>query len=189
MRIFVTVLIVLLIVVLAGLYALYSGAYNMSALKPHGALIEWMAGTLSDRSVRYHARGIAVPPLGSPQQIANGFRHYQEMCVECHGAPGVLPGEIGLGLYPKPPDLHDAIGDWSPAQLYWILANGFKDTGMPAFSPTHSTQDLWAMTSFALLLPKMTPVQYDSIKTANGGGMSHDDEQGEHEEMHHEGNY
>jgi mono/diheme cytochrome c family protein len=187
MRVVVWIVVVVAIVVLAGLYVMYSGVYNISALKPHGGLVEWMAGTTSDNSVRYHAKGIAVPPLGSSAQITEGFLHFQEMCVVCHGAPGELPGEIGVGLYPKPPDLHEAISDWTPAQIYWILANGFKDTGMPAFSPTHNDEALWAMTSFAMLLPNMSPAQYDSIKTANHI-HSEQEEKGE-PETHPEGNY
>jgi len=187
-----TILIVLVLIAAGvGLYVVFSGSYDVTAIHPHGSLVAWAAGTAVDNSVRRHAKGITVPPLGSTAQIATGFLHYNEMCVTCHGAPGILHSEIGEGLYPPPPDLQEAIKDWTPAELFWIMKTGFKDTGMPAFGSTHSDQELWAMTAFALRLPTMSPGQYDSLRVAAGlpkteGG---DDDKSEAMPEHHEGNY
>lgn len=32
----------------------------------------------------------------------------------------------------------------SEAEIFWIVKNGLKMTGMPAFGPPHSEEQLWA---------------------------------------------
>ncbi|HEY3295689.1 MAG TPA: cytochrome c [bacterium] len=182
MRTFIVVLVVVVAAAAVAFYALHSGLYDVSALRPHSRMFVRMAHIAADNSVRRQAKQITVPPLGSTAQLANGFLHFHEMCVVCHGAPGIMRSEIGEGLYPPPPDLKEAIADWTPAELYWIIKTGFKDTGMPAFGPTHSDQDLWAMTAFALRLPNMTPSQYDSLRVLAGlpkPGEHEDDDHGD----------
>jgi mono/diheme cytochrome c family protein len=94
--------------------------------------------------------------------INTGFAHYKEMCVTCHGAPGVQPDETGKGLYPKPPDLAKSIKGWTPAQLFWITKNGIKMTGMPSFGKTHNDEKIWAIVAFIEKLPGMTKDQYST---------------------------
>lgn len=191
MRSLAIIIVLLLMVVGVFLYVVFTGSYDVTAVKPHGKLFTWAASKTVDNSVRRNAKGISVPPLGSIAQIATGFLHYHEMCVVCHGAPGIPHSEIGEGMYPPPPDLQEAVKDWTPAELYWIIKTGFKDSGMPAFSPTHTDQELWAMTAFALRLPTMSAGQYDSLRVVAGLPKP-----GEHEEdepsappAHPEGNY
>ena len=37
------------------------------------------------------------------------------------------------GLNPAPPDLKDIVGDAQPRELFWVVKNGIKMTGMPSF--------------------------------------------------------
>lgn len=53
----------------------------------------------------------------------------------CHGAPGVEPSEAGKGLQPDLPDLAEAVKEWAPAKLFWIVKHGVKMTGTPGFGP------------------------------------------------------
>jgi mono/diheme cytochrome c family protein len=69
---------------------------------------------------------------------------------------------------------------WSDAELYWIIENGIKMTGMPAFGPTHSKDELWGMVVFVKGLPNLKPEEYAAmVKTA---GL-----QEEKEDDHHHG--
>jgi mono/diheme cytochrome c family protein len=85
------------------------------------------------------------------------------MCAACHGAPGKERGEIGKGLNPSPPNLAEVASSWSSAELFWILKNGIKMTGMPAFGPTHSDARLWSIVAFVMQLPKLTPDDYKKM--------------------------
>jgi mono/diheme cytochrome c family protein len=102
--------------------------------------------------------------------IMEGFRHYREMCVGCHLAPGVDATEIREGLLPKPPRLQKAVEEWTPEELFWITKNGVKMTGMPAWGPTHSDAKIWAIVAFLEKLPHMTAAQYQEMNRAAGEG-------------------
>jgi hypothetical protein len=63
-------------------------------------------------------------------------------------------------ITPTPPDLAKSVGQWSDRELYWIIKHGIKLAGMPAFGPTHSDEELWALAAFLRRLPETTPEQY-----------------------------
>ena len=100
MKIIITVIATIVALIILGLATVLSGVSNVSAENQDRGLVKWVLSTASDRSVERHSRGIEVPALGDSAQVAMGFEHYQEMCVTCHGAPGVDRSEIGEGLNP-----------------------------------------------------------------------------------------
>jgi len=166
-----------LIAVIAGVVVMYSGVVNVAATNPHNPITAMILGTTMDNSVRAHARGITAPPLEDEKMIMAGFRHYREMCVGCHLAPGIKSSEIRKGLMPEPPKLQEAVDEWQPAELFWVIKNGVKMTGMPAWGPTHSDEKIWAMVAFLEKLPHMTAEQYKEMDKMAGPGE--DDEDGD----------
>lgn len=149
------------IIVAAGV--VYSGLLNVSALAAHSAPAQWLLHTTMVHSVKRRAAGIQVPPLDDPKRIQAGFGDFNDMCVACHGAPGVERSEIGLGLMPRAPDLAKAAARWSPNELFWILKHGVKMTGMPAFGPTHEDEELWTIVSFVRQLPHVSAAEYQAL--------------------------
>jgi mono/diheme cytochrome c family protein len=87
-----------------------------------------------------------------------------DMCGGCHGGPSVERSEIGKGLNPQAPDLADAVPAWSPRQLFWIVKNGLKMTGMPSFGKTHDDNQVWSIVAFIEQLPGMSYEQYQEMK-------------------------
>ena len=169
-----TVVIVILveIVVLAAgcLIVMYAGLYNVAATKPHLSITHWVFTTTMDKSVRHHASSIPVSDVYKTPDLAEGCEHYREMCGGCHGAPGVERSEIGAGMNPPPEDLAEAAEDWTPSEVFWIIKNGVKMTGMPGFGPTHDDKKLWNITAFVKRLPGMTAQQYQDFgKTPETG--------------------
>ena len=57
------------------------------------------------------------------------------------------------------------------AELYWIIKNGLKFSGMPGWGPTHDDHELWAMTAFVQKLPKMSAAEYKARAEKLGMGM------------------
>jgi len=167
MKVLITVVATIVVLVVLGLAFVFSGVSNVSAENQDSSLVKWILSAASDRSIERHAKGIEVPALGDSAQVEMGFEHYQEMCVTCHGAPGRDRSEIGVGLNPHAPNLSRSIADLSDAELYWILKNGIKMTGMPSFGRTHTEEQLWAMVSFVKKLPGMTEEQYQAYKAAS----------------------
>ncbi len=146
-----------------------SGLYNVSVTSPDPRPLRWVFSRTSDNSVEHHASGIAVPALADSSMVSEGFDHYDEMCVGCHGAPGVERSEIGKGLYPHGPNLAHSAKEMSPAQLFWVIKNGIKSTGMPGFGLTHSDQKIWAIVAFLEKMKDMNSEQYKSMQWVTSG--------------------
>ena len=165
----------------------YTGAYDVSAKKHHSKFVGAIASTLMVRSVRAHARD-TVPPAGmdfrNPAVLEEGAGHFEAMCRTCHGAPGRKPDS--WELYPPAPDLADAVRDrpWSDPEIFWIIKNGIKDTGMSAFGGSHSDEDIWHLTALIRQFPTMKPEQYAELAKRAGAEIDAHSQSESHEHHH-----
>jgi mono/diheme cytochrome c family protein len=161
-----TVIVVVLFEIIAVIIGVYSGIPDVSAAKPEGSIVDWFLNTIKDRSIQSRAASIVSPSLSDSSLIAAGFRHYNEMCVTCHGAPGKKPDELAQGLNPPAPDLAVSTIDLSPAEMFLIVKNGIKMTGMPAFEPSHSDSEIWTIVAFLQRLQTLTPKTYNTFQNS-----------------------
>lgn len=149
-----------IIVLIAGfLIFVYSGVYNIAATSSHYTFLEWVLETTKENSIRRQSRSISEAPLAG-LDLQQGLRHFEAMCVLCHGAPDVERSEIGQGMVPRPPQLAERAQAWTPAEIFWVVSHGIKMTGMPAFGPTHSEPELWAVVALVRQLPDLAPEEY-----------------------------
>ena len=65
-------------------------------------------------------------------------------CKMCHGAKGDGTGKLGGALKPKPRNFTCAktMKDVTPGQMFWIIKNGSKGTGMAPFK-TLKDNEIW----------------------------------------------
>lgn len=161
----------LAVLLLAALLFIYSGCYDVAASSPDSGLIAWALETTKSRSVHRAYESlegkVQIPRLDDPELVRTGLVHYHEMCVTCHGAPGIKASEIGQGLNPFPPELHEE----EPLENFWIVKNGIKMTGMPAFGVTHTDDEIWAIVAFLNRLPKLSPQEYQAMVQQAGLGQ------------------
>ena len=173
-----------LAIVAAGALAfIYSGVYDISATTPHFGVTHRILRTVMEQSVKRQARDVKVPELDDPEKVHSGFRSFDAMCVTCHGAPGAPASDINKGLYPKAPDLAQTANNWTPAELYVIVKRGIKMSGMPAWEPTHSGEQLWELVAFLKVLPAMPAAEYQgAVKyvAESPGGKGHEMKSGGH---------
>jgi len=164
------ILIALIVLLAAGAAGFaYSGIFDVSAAVAEPAWRARLFEIVKDRSIDRRVAALpAAPPLGDPQLIRTGLIHFSEMCVGCHGAPGVPKSEIGMGLNPDPPNLAHEGAEQAPARLFWVVKNGIKMTGMPAFGMTHTDEQIWSMVAFLKQLPKLTAQQYAAMAQEAG---------------------
>jgi mono/diheme cytochrome c family protein len=153
----------------SGALALGARAYDAGATTPHSKPMEWALRRGLEISVRRHAQEVAIPDgvdLRDPALAERAIGHYSVACAPCHAAPG-HPRAPWMVLYPAPADLTDAatVSRWTDAELFWIIENGIKDTGMIALGPTHQEQDVWAVAAFVRQLPEMPPERYHELVT------------------------
>lgn len=171
MRVILTILILFLVGVAGFAAFIYSGVYNVAATNEDTRPVTWLFRAVLVNSVERHAEGIVSPDsLDDPQFAAQAFGHYDGACVTCHGGPGIEPAPW-MELNPDPPDLTNAAQRWSSAELFWIVKNGIKMTGMPALGPSHGNDDLWAIVAFLKQLPTMSAEDYAAMKEKYGPGM------------------
>ncbi|BBK35954.1 cytochrome c [Allostella sp. ATCC 35155] len=138
----------------------WSGIYNVSASRQHLDVTTWILDTLRRHSVRTHSLGIAAPPLDAPGLVRLGAVHYDLACAACHGAPGRPASALADAMLPTPPPLGPAVREWSPEELSWIVLNGQKYTGMPAWVAPRRGDEVWAVVAFLRRLPQIDAAEY-----------------------------
>jgi mono/diheme cytochrome c family protein len=175
MRALIAIALVLLLALLGSIGFVYSGMYNVAATDPHWGFTYQILETVRTRSIKAQAAGITVPAdLDKPEKLALGLEHFAAHCAVCHGGPGVPKGDIGKGLYPPAPDLAHSSTQLSEAEMFWVIKNGIKMTGMPAWAD-HSDEEIWATVAFLKKLPGMTPEDYAKLimATMQHGARQH----------------
>lgn len=128
------------------------------------------------------ARSAQNPLLDSPEDLRDARRHFADHCAICHANDGRGDTAFGAGLYPKPPDLRlSRTQDLTDGELFWIIENGVRFTGMPAFSnPDHEGQvETWKLVHFIRHLPHLSAAEHLDMEKYNPKGP---DERAEEEE-------
>jgi mono/diheme cytochrome c family protein len=162
-KVILSIIFTLVVLVIAILAYIWSGTFNVSQMVPHKSITQWVINKTTQYSIEKRIKGITVPALTDTAMIAVGLDHYNEMCVICHGGPGIEPSEMTKGLYPEPPVFYKSEMP-TPEGAFWIIKNGMKMTSMPAFGPTHSDDKIWAITAFMLKkMNSISPADYQEL--------------------------
>ena len=165
-------IIALIVIGLLSLLYIYSGVYNIAASVPHSALTRELLELTVERSIEHQAQSVSIPGNFGSIDPKEGFGHYDGMCVDCHGAPGIDRSEFGQGLYPMAPSLFKKTQEdededvLTPSELFWVVKNGIKATGMPAFGKTHDDEKIWSIVAFLGTLPALSPEDYKNLRDA-----------------------
>jgi cytochrome c553 len=147
----------------------WSGLYNVAASRGHFPVTEWLLGFVMENSVESRAPFLEDPPaLDDPDLIRLGAAHFQGHCASCHGAPGVGPDPVMQAALPPAPDLGPTDGHWTDKELFWIVRNGIKYTGMPAWPALERDDEVWAVVAF---LKRYSALDEGSYRTLLGGRL------------------
>jgi mono/diheme cytochrome c family protein len=105
------------------------------------------------------------PFANSPQLLAEASRHFADHCASCHGNDGIGNTEIGRNLYPRAPDMRlPSTQQLSDGELYYIIHNGVRWTGMPAWGDPGDDPDSWKLVLFIRHLPSLTPGELQDME-------------------------
>lgn len=143
------------------------------------------------RTVRHFATPLSMrrarnPVPLTPEALADAREHWADHCATCHGNDGSGQTEIGRNLYPKAPDMRtEHTQDLTDGELFWIIKNGVRLTGMPAWGDPagHDDADNWKLVHFIRHLPKITPEELEEMKTMNPVSPMEMQEEKEEEEF------
>jgi mono/diheme cytochrome c family protein len=90
------------------------------------------------------------PVTANATSIAAGQKVYAKLCAACHGDAGKGDGRMGEEMIPKPADLTD--GDWkhgsSDGEIYTLIRNGARGTGMKAYSRKLTPHEIWDVVNY-----------------------------------------
>ncbi len=125
------------------------------------------------------ARKLAVPkdaaqaknPIAlSADVLSEAREHFADHCAMCHGNDGSGNAKLGRNLYPKAPDMRKAgTQSLSDGELFYIISNGIRLSGMPAWGAGRPDQDLdsWKLVYFIRHLPTISPNELREMKALN----------------------
>lgn len=178
----VLVAIVLLLIAGAAAYLLIRNR-GFSAKERPSAVEAFVARRVRRLAIPANHAHRTNPVPRSPDAVRTGMEHFADHCATCHANDGSGETEIGQGLYPKAPDMRlAATQSLSDGELFYIIENGIRFTGMPAWSTgtAEGEEASWRLIHFIRHLPRITPEEIETMKMLNPKSP---DEWREEEEM------
>jgi mono/diheme cytochrome c family protein len=129
---------------------------QLSAIRNPGK-IETFLATQAKRFLISRDSRTGIPPAPDNRQanIEEGETLYGTECGMCHGADGHSLTDNGRWMYPRASDLtSDNVQQYSDRELFWIIKNGIRFSGMPGFAKTESDEHIWNLVSYIRTLRK-----------------------------------
>jgi mono/diheme cytochrome c family protein len=163
---------VLLLLVIAGIIGgmAYVLSHGLSARDEPSAAEAFIARRLRHLATPRAAREAVNPVAASPEILMEAMEHFADHCAFCHANDGSGNTAVGKGLYPKPPDMKQAATqNLSDGELFYIIQNGIRFTGMPGFATPDGLQDQdsWKLVRFIRHLPMITDEELARMKDMN----------------------
>ncbi len=150
-------------------------ARGFSAREQPSVLERWIARRARAMAAPGDARDRANPVPNSPQVLAEARAHWADHCAGCHANNGSGDTEMGKRMYPPAPDMRQAdTQEMSDGELFFIIQNGIRMTGMPAWggggtfnAEQHDEEDSWKLVRFIRHLPQITPEEEREMQSLN----------------------
>jgi mono/diheme cytochrome c family protein len=151
----------------------FAGFFDVGADHPDPDIVNWALIQVRKASIVRHATDRPPGSLDDPALARAGASAYSRRgCVDCHGGPGVEPVKFSEGLNP-PPNLKKVVNKLQPQELFWVVKNGVKMTGMPSFGaqdPPMPDQEIWTVVAFLKKLESVSDKDYKAWSAATPSG-------------------
>jgi mono/diheme cytochrome c family protein len=140
----------------------FGGYFNIAATQQDPGIVVWAITQVREASISRHATDTPPGNLGDAGTIQAGAKAFAARgCVNCHGGPGAMWAKFSEGLNPGPPDLKDVVGGLEPRELFWVVKNGIKMTGMPSFGVAGVPDpEIWSIVAFLKKLPTVSDTDF-----------------------------
>lgn len=146
-----TIAIVAVFVVFAGLAIALALNFNLSALPDPGP-IETAGALRAKRFLIARASRDSIPAetANSAAAIAEGQTRFGTECGMCHGLNGRTATDSGRWMYPRAADLgSDQVQQYSDREMFWVIKNGIRLSGMPAFGKVETDEHIWDLVHYS----------------------------------------
>lgn len=172
-----TTVLLFLLLAFAGICAIAGWAYLTISAKGFSArsqptkleaeVAEWARSLAMPRSAKTMQN--PIPP--SAEVLAESRAHFADHCAVCHGNNGSGKTMLGAGLYPKPPNLRAKdTQSMSDGEIFFVIENGVRLSGMPAFGGENSADESWKLVDFIRHLPQLSPQEELEMERLNPKG-------------------
>ncbi len=172
-----TLVVIIVAVALFGLVVAVTGSFlhdGLSSRATPGKLETIVARNVRLLAIPSSARLAQNPVLASEEGLRDARLHFADHCAICHANDGGGKSMMGDGLYPKPPDLRlPETQNLTDGELFWIIENGVRFTGMPAFSnggEHGGSLDSWKLVHFIRHLPHLSASERIEMERYNPKG-------------------
>jgi mono/diheme cytochrome c family protein len=115
-------------------------------------------------------RGRTNPVELTDEARAEGLSHFADHCAGCHANDGSGATEMGRSFYPPAPDMRlPRTQELSDGELFAIIENGIRFTGMPAWGTgtAEGEHASWALVHFIRRLPSLTDEEIAQMEALN----------------------
>jgi mono/diheme cytochrome c family protein len=165
------ILLLVLTFAAAGVYGWSIVSRGFSARSSPSSVEAFVAREVRRLGVPRRARNLKNPVQASPELLTGAMAHFADHCAICHGNDGKGTTLIGKGLYPKPPDMTEpATQQLTDGELYYIIENGIRLTGMPSFGEEEGNEqnkESWDLVHFIRHLPAIPADELAEMKKMN----------------------
>lgn len=156
-----------ILAVVIALWVWYSG---IGTTTPPGRVETAVARAARTTMIPASARRLRNPEPATSDNIRSGLEHWADHCASCHANDGSGDTEMGRGLYPPAPDMRQpATQQLTDGELFYIIENGVKLTGMPAWGT--GTEDgaraSWHLVQFIRRLPSLSEAELAAMEELN----------------------
>jgi cytochrome c553 len=132
----------LVVAILGAAYGFVLIRHGFSANAEPSSLEKVVTRTVRNISIPSRARDAKNPWKPTLTTLNEARADFADRCAICHGSDGSGQTQVGRNLYPKVPDLcSPQTQNLTDGQLHYIIRNGVRLTGMPAWSNPHDEPD------------------------------------------------
>ena len=115
-----------------------------------------LANAAKDVTIPLEAGKMKNPLPETDEIVSQGQEVFLGSCAQCHGADARGDTNVGRNMNPPAMDLSSLhVQHWSDAELFWIIQNGVRLTGMPSWKSSISDNDTWKLARFIHNLPRL----------------------------------
>ena len=128
---------------------------SLTALQEPAPFESGIASLVKHSIIRLASRrGVPPAPVDTATSIQAGLIHYGLDCGICHGVDGRAQTPSGQWMYPRAADLTSKrVQSYSDQELFWIINNGIRFTGMPGFGKVETPDHIWGLVNYVRTLP------------------------------------
>ncbi len=162
------IVVTILVLVIGGLGLALLGFLPTRANKTPPEMESRIAMSALDNSVERHASRANNPVPPTDDNLIEGMKLYTMNCALCHGGIDRQPSALEKSFYPQPPNFILHPPDDPEWHVFYVVRNGIRYTGMPAWDKALPETDIWKVTAFLTRVDKLPPAVQDYWKKSSG---------------------